>query len=467
MIAVRQLSKAYGGAHILDSIDLQLGKGSLTALVGGNGAGKSTLLKIMGGVIAATSGKVFAGLGSGRIRSIRDAIRIGVRTAHQEGSLIPAWSVGEHFPAPPDTQSPSAWAALAPHIRNDARVEDLNQVDRQAIEVARALAYSPTVLLMDEPTAGLEPDLRERIIAELRRAAENGVTVLWVTHDLRAAIDSADRILVLRAGKIVRDAPAAELSVSDLLSDFAGHVATPGLRAPHLRSAIQPLNACANLADLSLQTGQVLGIVGRHTSGISQMFRAAVGLPTRTAHPSWRPANNSSIRYMSRERASEWDFVRQDVEFNLVAGLLNRLSPFGVRKLKIERAAAQALLVEFNISAPSLHAEIEELSGGNRQKVVLARLAACKPAVLLLDEPFSGVDAPTRVMLSDKLRALASEGAAIAIYSQEIPDLIGCVDRLMAVRDDGSSTEIDDWHHAEASIESWLAGAPAQAANIQ
>jgi len=458
MISVRRLSKTYGAARVVDDVSFDLFPGTVTALLGGNGAGKSTLLKLMGGVLAPNSGEIRAGAEAAPLASIRDAMRLGVRSAHQEGSLIPAWTVREHFTSLPAGAAPP-WAQLAPHIDPDATVGALPQRDQQLLEVCRAVYGRPQVILADEPTAGLEPELSARIVKALQSAAAAGAAVLWVTHDLEVALASVDRVLVLRGGRLVRDAPATDATVRSLLADFTGGPEGFDTVVARRPSGADPVGPCFTLAGVALPRGRVVGIVARSAAGVSTAMRRAAGLaPTARSDPLGFPGSRPKIGYMSRERSREWDFDGQDLLFNLTASIVAPLARHGLRDRPGERAAAEALVEAFSIVAPSLEAGVHELSGGNRQKVVLARLASSRPQIFLLDEPFSGVDAPTRRTLAEQLRSLAGEGAAVAIYSQELPDLIGAADRLVAIRDDGATIDIDDWSHPRAAVEEWLSG---------
>jgi ABC-type sugar transport system ATPase subunit len=451
---LRAVTKAFGPTLVLGGVDCALEAGTITAILGGNGAGKSTLLKIMGGVLAPSSGAVQAGSPPRPVRGVRDALAAGVRFIHQEGSLIPAWTVAEHFPG----GGPDSWRALAPGIAGGARIEQLDAHDRQLLESARALQGRPAVVLADEPTAGLGPEERDRVFAALRAAAEAGAAVAVVTHDLDAAQTRTDHVLVLRGGRIVQEAPSRDLSRTDLLEAMGvavGEAAAGGRIAPEGGAAVLTLRPRPAAQSVDLVAGQIVGLVGGAASGAGDMVRAASGLPPRgDAGQPRRPP--PGLAYMSREMA-EWDFPGLPVAFNLNAATWRGKARGGVMDRAAEAAGAKALRDTYHVVTPSLDHPIEQLSGGNRQKAVLARLAASKPRVLLLDEPFSGVDAPTRAALAEQLRRLAAEGMAIGIYSQELADLAAASDRVVVLGDDGRAVTLDAAEATPALIEAVIA----------
>jgi ribose transport system ATP-binding protein len=450
-IDLRDVRKLFGPTLVLSAINCGFEIGAITAVLGANGAGKSTLLKIMGGVLAPTSGSVTVGPGHRAIRTVRDAVAADIRFIHQEGSLIPAWTVAEHF------RVAQAWKELAPGVAGSTRVEHLNGHDRQLIEVARALQGAPLAILADEPTAGLSPAERDRVFAGLRAAAARGGAVVMVTHDLEAALSVADRVIVLRGGQIARDAAAADLSRNDIL-DAMGVAVGEQTHAPAAASAAAPIFAVAprpGAEAIDLTPGVITGVIGGPFSGAAEALRAASGLPPLGSIGN--PVKvGRRIAYLSREMA-EWDFPGLSVRFNLNAATLRRLAQGGVMRARAEQAQAQALREDYRVTAPSLDLSIEQLSGGNRQKAALARLAATGPDILILDEPFSGVDAPTRLVLGQALRRLAGEGMAIGIYSQELPDLIAAADRIAVAGDDGRLTLLDAAGTSPAMIEAVLA----------
>lgn len=451
VVDLQHVRKAFGPTLVLDDVSCALEAGTITAILGGNGAGKSTLLKIMGGVIAPTSGDVRAGSPMRRVRTVREALAAGVRFIHQEGSLIPAWTVAEHF-------TEGGWEAIAPGVAGSARIDQLDAHDRQLLESARALQGRPAVVLADEPTAGLGPEERDRVFAALRAAAAAGAAVAVVTHDLDAAATRADRILVLKGGGIVRDGRAVGVSRGELLEAMGvavGEAAVHGRVLPQGGHAALTLRPREGADSVDLIAGRIVGLVGGAASGAGEMVRAASGLPPLGA--AGQPGKAApGLAYMSREM-SEWDFPGLPVSFNLNAATWRGSARGGAMRRADETASAQALREAYHVVAPSLDHPIEQLSGGNRQKAVLARLAAADPKILLLDEPFSGVDAPTRAALGEQLRRLAAGGMAIGIYSQELADLAAASDQITVLGDNGRAVTLDAAEATPALIEAVIA----------
>jgi ABC-type sugar transport system ATPase subunit len=438
MIGAEAVSKVYSGRTVLANVRLSFSPREITAVVGGNGTGKSTLLRMLSGAVAPTSGRVVAS-GWGNISSIRQARAAGVWMADQEGSLIPAWTVEEHFQRLAGVRSQQPWRELLPHITGREFIWDLPQAERQLVEIALICEGGRTAALFDEPTAGQGKQHKELIIRSMRQAAAAGAAVVWVTHDLNAALHHAVRIVALRDGGVIADLTALETTKTKLL-DSIRSASAPVLPLPSARSdggATRRLqiriHGCAEPIDL--YGGEIVGLTSNVTSTARNALRAAAGFMDGDL-PLLNIASRRGIAYMSRERANDWDFTGQSLRFNLTAGILARISRAGVIDDRAADNAATRMKAEFSIDAASLGTAIEHLSGGNRQKALLARLTAMKRQILLLDEPFSGVDEPTRGALRLLLRNIATTGVAIAIYSQEWDDLLQAVERIVVVRDD-------------------------------
>ena len=461
MISARGVSKLYPGKRALDDVTVSFEEGQVTALIGGNGAGKSTLLRILGGAIALSSGTVLVGSRNDSFHSVGQARAAGVWMADQEGSLIPAWSVDEHFRRLAGLLSGSPWRSLLPDIDGPEIIANLPQFQRQLVEIALVSAGGKTAALFDEPTGGQSSKEKQLILEALRNSATGGSVVIWVTHDLDAALAVADRILVLQSGRVVRDIDPSCSTRNDLLSAFVKYEGVP---APVHVSTTEECRLKIFLHStgepICIRAGEVLGLVSNGMSKAREALRASVGLGDTyrfLIEPS--PPKRGPIAYMSPERDLDWDFAGKSLCFNLTAGLLPKLTRAGIVDRGGELCQAERLKSDFLIDAPSLDTPIEELSGGNRQKALLARLTSMNPEVLVLDEPFSGVDVSTRTVLGATLKRLARGGMAIAIYSHEWEDLIRVVDRLVVVRDDDRLSHMSVSSASVALIENILGGA--------
>ena len=461
MIRASDICKSYHEKRVLGPITLSFDAGKMVALVGGNGAGKSTLLRILGGAIAPSSGETLVSGLSRPLGSIRKARAAGIWMADQEGSLIPAWSVEEHFHRLAGIGSGEPWRRLVSTVQGMEMVRDLPQVERQLIEVALVCTGGVTAALFDEPTAGQGLHEKRLILDAMRGAASSGATVVWATHDLDAALSFSDRVVALKSGTVVLDDDPAHMTKTDLLAAFPGANGPLAEPRPAASTGATRLRICFDRdsdESINVNAGEIIGLVSNSTSKAREVLRATAGLASQS-HFFIELVDQSDRRrlaYMSRERDLDWDFAGKSLRFNLTAGVINQLCSTGIIDKRREISVANELKQKFSIEAASLDSDIDELSGGNRQKTLLARLTSTKPRVLLLDEPFSGVDAPTRAALRSELRRLAGEGAAVAIYSQEWDDLIQAVDRIVVVRDDYELASFSSRSISAALIESVL-----------
>lgn len=464
MIIAERVGKTFGYHRVLQDISLCLAEGSVTALVGGNGAGKSTLLRILSGSEPASLGQVRANDAQEPICSVARARALGIWMADQEGALIPAWTVEEHFRRLAGVAGEARWRGIVPQVRGADHVRDLSQLERQLIEIALVAEGGSCAALFDEPTAGLSGREKRHVLDILRETAARGSAVICVTHDLDAALSVADRIVALRTGQVILDAPAATLSKQQLLSTYA---ASEAIDAP-VRD--QPPPATGKAVTIALDEdatdkivlcqGEIVGIVSSAHSRARDILRAAAGLISR--HPFQiafdTPVDCRRIGYMGRERSADWDFSGKSLLFNLTAGAWPGLTRFGFVDSLREQDLAKTLLQRFSVQAQGLDVAIDHLSGGNRQKALLARLVSMNPSILLLDEPFSGVDPPTRAVLLAELRRLAIDGVAVAIYSRDAEELGKAVDRMVVVCDDGRLVNLASPFGSAASIEALLDG---------
>lgn len=444
-LSVQNLSHAFGATEVLAQLNVLFASGEIAAIVGGNGAGKSTLLRLIAGALKPSAGAVCFGSRLSEIRSIREARRSGVWMCDQEGSLIPAWTVEEHFSLLAGIENKQPWRELAADVEPNFEVETLSQLEKQLVEIALVEQGARTAALFDEPTAGLDQETKELVHKSIRRVAKRGAAVLWATHDLRAAKNVADRIIVLRGGTIAADHPSESVAYDEMVEQILGDT-RPCAKSHALDrqdTGDDVLRLNLNTAStLSLFKGEVTGLAFGKACSKRNLLRELVGLSYSEKMPSLAATRSGlDIKYMSRERDSEWDFSGQDLRFGLTASAWSSLSKHGWMDPSAERELANDLVQEFSIIASSTDVPIETLSGGNRQKALLARLCSTGPDALLLDEPFSGVDAPTRELLRMKLKVV-SASTAVVIVSQELDELVSVADRIIVFRDDSHWTEL-------------------------
>ncbi len=469
-LEVRGARKAYGSTVALDGVDLAVGAGEVHALVGENGAGKSTLLKILAGAETMDAGDIVLDGAPYRPRRPEDARRAGVAMVHQELSLCPHLTVAEnvYLGAEPTRfgfvrageLSRRAAAVLAPlaggaPLDPAARVGDLPPAAQQLVEIARALAQSTCrVLILDEPTSSLAAAEVERLFAVLRRLSAEGVSVLYVSHFLEEVRAIAGRYTVLRDGR-TRGAGSMEgTDPSALVEKMAGRAVetlfprserTPGeviLEVTDLAGAKKPRRA-----GFALRRGEVLGIAGLVGAGRTELLRAVFGLdPVQSgtvkvgafvgpASPARRLAQGVGL--LSEDRKGEGLAAALSIADNLTLSTLDRLGPRGLPGFVSgtrQRAAAERWIAELGIRCRGPDQRAADLSGGNQQKVALARLLHHDVDVFLLDEPTRGIDVGSKAQIYQIIDRLALAGKAVLLVSSYLPELLGVSDRIAVMR---------------------------------
>jgi ribose transport system ATP-binding protein len=471
-LRIAGLSKRYGATRALDDVWLEAAPGSIHALVGGNGSGKSTLIKILAGVhTGAPGGRIE--IGAARVTADRVspawARDSGLSFVHQDLGLFDALSVAENLvvgQSYPRSGGRIAWGRM----RRDAQatldrlgirvsaggvVAALRPAERTLVAIARALRGREEahggVLVLDEPTARLPEAEAETLLSALRHYAAHGQTVLFVSHRLGEVFALADRVTVLRDGKVVATDDPAALDESTLARLIVGHAVEGHVGARQPRAGATPVlelsGVCAGpLRDVSLTLGEreVLGVAGLVGSGRSSLLQAIYGaLPVHAGtivvdgraleRGSIGAAIRRGLSYVPEDRAADGAFLGLGVPENLSAADpgRHRSGPwFGHRR---ERTAAAAAMGTFAIRAPSVAAPLTTLSGGNQQKVVLARWLALAPRVLLLDEPTQGVDVGARADIHAHIRAAVDAGGAAIVVSSDVDELLALSDRVLVL----------------------------------
>ncbi|QLH20642.1 sugar ABC transporter ATP-binding protein [Streptomyces sp. Rer75] len=466
LLALRGIGKSFLGVRVLDGVDLQVRPGEVHAVVGENGAGKSTLMKVVSGVHQPDEGTVeFAGAPR-TFRSPREAQQAGIGIVYQELTLLPERTVAENvfLGREPLRRGLVDRRAMLSHTAEllasigegslppDTRVGRLGVARQQVVEIVKALALDARLLIMDEPTAALADHEVDQLYALVRRLQEHGMGLLYVSHRLKEVFDLSSRITVLKDGRAVATLDTADTSPDQLVRHMVGRELSsyyPDLAKPRELGPVRLTvrgggNRKLRGIDLRLRAGEVLGVGGLQGSGRSALARALFGAapfstgqvtvdaaPVRLRSP--RAAIRAGIAYVSEDRKGEGIVAEQSVLDNaLLAGR-------AVRPGRVGRGARTArvreLLAAVELRAAGEDQEIRFLSGGNQQKVVLARWLALAPRILLFDEPTRGIDVGAKSAIHDLVRRLARDGAAVLMVSSELPELLGMSDRIIVMRD--------------------------------
>jgi ribose transport system ATP-binding protein len=466
LLDLRAVGKSFLGVRVLDRVDLDVAPGEVHAVVGENGAGKSTLMKIISGGYPPDEGSVVFAGEVRAFRSPREARRAGIGIIHQEFTLLPDRTVAEnvflgHEPVRRglvdrremlDRTSALLASMGAGPVPADTPVGRLGIAQRQVVEIAKALALDARLLIMDEPTAALADHEVGLLYALVRRLRGQGIGLLYVSHRLVEVFDLADRLTVLKDGRRVTTMRTAETTTDELVRhmvgrDLSGYYpdrAAAGARGPVRLTVRGGGNRKLNDVDLQLRAGEVVGVGGLQGSGRSALARALFGVtpfttgevdvdgrPVRVASP--RTAMRAGIAYVSEDRKGEGIVARQSVLDNAL--LAGRAVSGGWSGRAARTTRVRELLAAVDVRSASTDQEIRFLSGGNQQKVVLARWLALGPRIVLFDEPTRGVDVGATAAIHDVVRRLARDGAAVLMISSDLPELLGMSDRIVVMRD--------------------------------
>ncbi len=473
LLRMRGVGKAFFGVRVLDDVDLDLHSGQVHALVGENGAGKSTLMKIASGVHQPDTGTLELAGQPITLPDPRAAQAAGIGIIHQEFNLLPERTVAENVFLGREPMRRGLVDRRAMHARTaellagigedtitpQDRVGRLSVARQQVVENVKALALDARVLIMDEPTASLAEHEVELLYALVRRLQQRGIGILYVSHRLTEVFDLSSRITVLKDGRRVTTLDTAEATADTLVKHMVGRElshyyperAVPGSAGPARLTLSAAGNGRLHPVDLELRAGEVLGVGGLQGSGRSALARAVFGVdgfrtgqllldgvPVRVRSP--RQAVRAGIAYVTEDRKGEGLALSQSVLDNAL------LAQRAVRPRWFGRAARTTTVREL-LDAVEVHAagedqEIRYLSGGNQQKVILARWLAMTPRVLLFDEPTRGIDVGAKAAIHDLIRRLAADGAAVLMISSELPELIGMSDRIVVMRDGAIAGEL-------------------------
>jgi rhamnose transport system ATP-binding protein len=487
IIELRDISKSFPGVQALKSVRLEVRAGEVHALLGENGAGKSTLIKIISGVYQPDVGTIRIEGGEVRFDSPFAAQRAGIATIYQELLLFPELSVAENIfmgHAPRNRYGGIDWSAMRRNAEVLLASLDIHDLDvgrivgslsignRQRVEIAKALSQNARVLIMDEPTAALGEHDVTRLFEIVRLLRERGVGIVYISHRLEEIFLLADRVTVLRDGEYVATKPVAETDRDDLIQMMVGRrieqlfpklPAVAGAPALELRDlACSPL---VKSTTLTLRAGEIVGLAGLVGSGRSELAQTIFGITPANAgeiRVTGRPvavrspadAKRAGISYVPEDRGTQGLVRPMSIQHNLSLTVLRAISRAAFLNRRAERRLAVDSIKRLAIRASGIGQLVNELSGGNQQKVVLAKWLATAPRVLILDEPTRGIDVGAKSEIHRLMSELAAQGLAILMISSELPEIMGMSDRILVLREGSIVAAFD---RAEATQEKVVA----------
>ncbi|SDD21758.1 L-arabinose transport system ATP-binding protein [Geodermatophilus telluris] len=479
------IGKSFAGVHALTDVTLEIRPGEVLALMGENGAGKSTLLKILSGDQPPDTGTLRMHGEPVTFSSPADAMAAGVRVIYQEPEIVPHVSVAEnvYIGRLPATARRFNRRALRERVRADLERTGftgaidpdtlgsrLSAAQRQLIEILRALTSDTAVLAFDEPTSSLSDAETESLFRLIRELRESGVAIVYVSHRMKEIFELADRIAVLRDGRLIGVRPAAETDEEELVRMMVGRDLSSMFQRRHTGAADQPVASTESRrpvlelrgvtsddvsdVDLVVHAGEVVGLAGLVGAGRSELARAVVGdVPLRGGQVvvNGRPlrlrtpgdAVAAGIGFAPEERKADALLMHRTVRDNLSLAVLDRLSRLRFVRTRAERELVDRYVEQLRVRTPSPEQQIRKLSGGNQQKVVLARWLARRPDVLILDEPTRGVDVGAKAEIYAIIDELAASGVALLVISSELPEVLGLSDRIVVMQNGRIAGELD------------------------
>lgn len=473
LLRVSQGTKIYQGSKALSSVDFDIHGGEVHGLVGENGAGKSTLCKSLAGAISLTSGKVFLDGREQQFATPADALEAGIVMVYQETSLIPTMTVAQNIILGREkyfTRLRGMYIAAQQllqsmnfHVDPTALVSSLGAAQKQMVEIARAVHHRARLIIFDEPTATLTPEEKLHFFSLIERLKEEGVSIIFISHALEEALELTDRITVLRDGERVHSGPTKELTREKLVRHMVGrdlsqtHYAGIGRRTKAVSTRRKKVLSVQNVImgkmvrnmSFSVYAGEITGISGLIGSGRTEIAKVIAGaLKRNILHGGMIYLNGKPIRYklprqaiadgivyVTEDRKLNGFFETMRIDENIYTGRL--ATPKGWRALLSSREQTQIgneWIGRMKVRAINSRAKIIELSGGNQQKVVVAKSLVQDPKIVIFDEPTRGVDVGAIQEIHDFIRSLAAQGIAVVVISSYLPEVLSLSDRILVAR---------------------------------
>ena len=485
-LAAKRIGKSFPGVRALDGVDLSVAAGEFHAVLGENGAGKSTLMNILSGVFPPDTGSIEINGEPVSLGDTRAAQASGIAMIHQELNLIPGLSIAENLFLGREfrtrlgfvdyrrlnEESKKLLAQLdLHHLDPSTPVERLRVGQQQMIEIAKALSFASKVIIMDEPTSAISEAEVDALFKQIEALKGRGVAIIYITHKLDEVWRAADTITILRDGKLVdsrtlkdfgrgeavrlmvgREMLAGDARERSEIGDGAKFFSAEMISLPH---PSRPEKWLLKDVSFSLRRGEILGVFGLMGAGRTELLECLFGLHAKTMSgtvsldnqvlqlESPNEAIAAGIGLAPEDRKADGVVLGMSVRENTSLAVLERMSRWGFVRRRAEAEEASRYVDRLRIKTPSLTQSVRNLSGGNQQKVVLAKWLATDPAVLMLDEPTRGIDINAKREIYDLLAELAAQGLGVLVVSSELPEILAIADRIVVLREGRKSAEFN------------------------
>ncbi|MFP4427359.1 MAG: sugar ABC transporter ATP-binding protein [Spirochaetaceae bacterium] len=486
VVEMRGISKAFPGVQALDNVDLTVNKGEILCVLGENGAGKSTLMKILAGAYSADSGTVLLNGEVQEFKTTQDGYDAGISTVYQELNLCSNLTAMENIFLGRERcskvglisyqktyeETNQLFRNLGVEVDPRSYIEDLGVANQQMVEIAKALSFDAQVIIMDEPTSSLTEREIETLFGLMRRLKENGVSMIFISHKLGEVFEIADRVSVLRDGKLIGERRSSETTENELIGMMVGrelgNLFSERKNAPTEEPVLEVRGMSGppkiENVSFSLRKGEILGLSGLVGAGRTELAMLLMGAEKKTSGQVFlhgkevdirTPADavNRGIGYVSEDRKQLALILEMTVRENITMAVHNKvINRYGFFDAKRERVIAREYIDRLRIKVSSQENIVESLSGGNQQKVVISKWLATEPEVLILDEPTRGIDVGAKVEVHKIITDLADRGVSIILISSEMQEVLALSDRILVIHEGKLKATLDKEEASQEKI---------------
>ena len=484
ILEMRNISKSFPGVRALDDVTFCCERGEVHALVGENGAGKSTMMKVLSGAYKPNQGQIIIDGKVVDIENPRHAQDLGISIIYQEFNLIPYMDIAENIFIGREPiisagiidfelmyqKSKELLDQIGINLDLKKWVMELSVAEQQIIEICKAIAFKAKIVVMDEPSSALSEEETGRLYNIIRKLKAQGITVIYISHRLKEIFEIADSVTVLRDGKLVSNDDIKNINQNALVRNMVGRVLDilfpekgKGGRGNLLEVKKLSRQGIIKNISLDIQKGEIVGLAGLIGSGRTEVARAIFGVDAldegeiylngkkiRINTP--KDAVSNGIGLVPEDRKRQGLVLCLTVRNNIVLSVLERIKRFWFTNVKKEREISNDQVSKLNIKTPSLESDVEHLSGGNQQKVVLSKWLAVNPKLIIFDEPTRGIDVGAKAEIHKLMRQLADNGAGVLMISSELPEILGMSDRVYVMCEGAISAQFSGNQLTEEAI---------------